>query len=167
MGAGALLFVPAASVPSFPLFLTALIVLGAGITALQVSANPYVANLGPPRTASSRLNLAQAFNCLGSTIARFLASLLILSGAPKSIAEMHRLAPAELQAYRLQEAASVKLPYFGLALAILILGVLIAKSNLPALVVERRDAAVRASVWKQRHLMLGAIAIFVYVGAEV
>jgi FHS family L-fucose permease-like MFS transporter len=167
MGAGALLFIPAAGVPSFPLFLAALIVLAAGITALQVSANPYVAALGPPRTASSRLTLTQAFNSLGTTIAPLLGSLLILSGVPKTIAEMRRLAPAELEAYRLQEAASVKLPYLGLALAILILGVLIVKSNLPALMVERRDAAVRASVWTQRNLVLGAIAIFVYVGAEV
>jgi MFS transporter, FHS family, L-fucose permease len=167
MGAGALLFIPAASVLSFPLFLTALIVLAAGITALQVSANPYVAVLGPSRTASSRLTLTQAFNSLGTTIAPFLGSLLILSAAPKTIAEIRQLAPAELQAYRLQETASVKLAYLGLALAILILGVLIAKSNLPALMVERRDAAVRASVWTQRNLVLGAIAIFVYVGAEV
>ena len=72
MGAGALLFVPAASVPSFPLFLTALIVLAAGITALQVSANPYVTVLGPPRTASSRLTLTQAFNSLGTTVPPFL-----------------------------------------------------------------------------------------------
>jgi MFS transporter, FHS family, L-fucose permease len=167
MGAGALLFVPAASVPSFPLFLTALIVLAAGITALQVSANPYVTVLGPPRTASSRLTLTQAFNSLGTTIAPFLGSLLVLSGAPKTIAEMRRLAPADLEAYRLQEAASVKQPYLGLALAVLILGVLIAKSNLPGLAVERCDAAAGASVWKQRHLVLGAIATFVYVGAEV
>jgi FHS family L-fucose permease-like MFS transporter len=68
MGAGALLFIPAASVPSFPLFLTALIVLAAGMTILQVSANPYVAILGPEKTAASRLNLAQAFNSLGTTI---------------------------------------------------------------------------------------------------
>ena len=102
----------------------------AGITALQVSANPYVVALGCPRTASSRLNLTQAFNSLGTTIAPLLGSLLILSGTPKTIAEIRRLAPAELQAYRLQEAASVKLPYLGLALAILLLGVLIAKSNL-------------------------------------
>ncbi|HEY8009230.1 MAG TPA: sugar MFS transporter [Methylocella sp.] len=167
MGAGALLFVLAASVPSFPLFLTALIVLAAGITALQVSANPYVAVLGPALSASSRLTLTQAFNSLGTTIGPFLGSLLILSGAPKTIAEIRQLAPADLQAYRLQEAASVKLPYLGVAFAILILCVLIAKSNLPALVVERCDAEVRASVWTQRNLVLGAIAIFVYVGAEV
>jgi MFS transporter, FHS family, L-fucose permease len=167
MGSGAFLFIPAAGVPSFPLFLIALIVLGAGITALQVSANPYVAVLGPSRTASSRLNLTQAFNSLGTTVAPLLGGLLILSGAPKSLAEIHRLAPAEVQAYRLQEAASVKPPYLGLALAILVLGVLIAKSTLPNLTVQRHDAAASGSIWKQRSLVLGAIAIFVYVGAEV
>ncbi len=124
---------------------------------MQVSANPYVMVLGPPRTASSRLTLTQAFNSLGTTIAPFLGSLLILSGAPKTIAEMRQLAPADLEAYRLQEAGSVKLPYLGLALAVLILGVLIAKSNLPAPAVERRDAAARASVWKQRHLVLAQL----------
>ncbi len=82
MGLGALLFIPAASVPSFPLFLAALIVLAAGMTVLQVSANPYVAVLGPAKTAASRLNLAQAFNSLGTTIAPLLGSLFILSSAP-------------------------------------------------------------------------------------
>ena len=72
-----MLFIPAASAPSFPLFLAALIVLAAGITALQVAANPYVAVLGPPETASSRLNLTQAFNSLGTTIAPYLGSLFI------------------------------------------------------------------------------------------
>ena len=85
MGLGALLFIPAASVPSFPLFLAALIILAAGITALQVSANPYVAVLGPARTASSRLNLTQAFNSLGTTVAPFFGGLLILGAAiPKT-----------------------------------------------------------------------------------
>jgi FHS family L-fucose permease-like MFS transporter len=164
---GALLFIPAAGIPSFPLFLTALTVLGGGITALQVSANPYVTILGPPRTASSRLNFTQAFNSLGTTVAPLLGGLLILSGAPKTSAEMHRLAPAELQRYRLQEAASVQLPYLGLALAILILGILIAKSTLPNLAIQRHDRAAGGSIWRQRSLVLGAIAIFVYVGAEV
>ena len=167
MGVGALLFIPAAITLSFPLFLTALIVLAAGIAALQVSANPYVALLGPARTASSRLNLAQAFNSLGTTLAPMLGGLLILSAAPKSLEQAHRLAPAELEAYRLHEAASVIPPYLGLALAIFILGALIARSNLSAFPVEHRDAASRGSVWKRRRLVLGAVAIFVYVGAEV
>src|SRR6476620_1538594 len=79
MAVGALVFIPAASLPSYPVFLTALIILAAGITALQVAANPYVAVLGPPETASSRLNLAQAFNSLGTAIAPWLGGALILS----------------------------------------------------------------------------------------
>src|SRR5258708_7613122 len=81
MATGAFLFVPAASIPSFPLFLSALIVLAAGMTVLQTSANPYVAILGPPRTPSSRLSLPQAFNSLGTTVAPTFASLLILSAS--------------------------------------------------------------------------------------
>src|ERR1700732_2786832 len=111
MGLGALLFIPAASVPSYPLFLFALIVLAGGITALQVSANPYVAVLGPARAASSRLNLAQAFNSLGTTIAPYLGGLFILSAAPKSMDEIRQMPAQVLQAYRLHQASSIKLPY--------------------------------------------------------
>src|SRR6202047_3239970 len=125
MGVGALLFIPAASAPSFPLFLTALIVLAAGITALQVAANPYVAVLGPPRTASSRLNLTQAFNSLGTTIAPYLGGIFILSAAPKSMEEIRQMPIEALQVYRLHEASSVKLPYLGLGLALLVLGIVI------------------------------------------
>ena len=118
MGLGALLFIPAASVPSFPLFLAALIILAAGITALQVAANPYVAVLGPARTASSRLNLTQAFNSLGTTVAPAFGGLLILGAAvaPKTADELRAMTPGALHAYRLQEASSVKLPYFFIAL---------------------------------------------------
>ena len=81
MGAGALGFVPAATLASFNVFLAALVVLAAGMTTVQVAANPYVTIVGPPRTASSRLNLAQAFNSVGTFIAPFLGSLFILKGA--------------------------------------------------------------------------------------
>ncbi len=169
MALGAVLFIPAASVPSFPLFLAALIVLAAGITVLQVAANPYVAVLGPPETASSRLNLTQAFNSLGTTIAPYLGSLLILSTAPLTIEAIRQLPPAQLQMYRLQQASSVKLPYLGLALALAVLALVIAKFKLPAISNESdaKKAHGLPSVWTQRHLVLGAIAIFVYVGAEV
>ena len=93
MAAGAFLFVPAASVVSYPLFLTALLVLAAGITGLQVSANPYVVLLGKPETASSRLDLTQAFNSLGTTIAPKLGGLLILSAAPLAIEQLRNLPP--------------------------------------------------------------------------
>ena len=169
MALGAILFIPAASVPSFPLFLAALIVLAAGITALQVAANPYVAVLGPPETASSRLNLTQAFNSLGTTIAPYAGSLFILSTAPLAAEAVRQLPAAQLQAYRLQQASSVKLPYLGLSLALLALAAIIAWFKLPA--ISTGSAATRSaslpSVWTQRHLVLGAVAIFVYVGAEV
>jgi MFS transporter, FHS family, L-fucose permease len=170
MGLGALLFVPAAGVPSFPLFLTALIILAAGITVLQVAANPYVTVLGPAKTASSRLNLTQAFNSLGTTVAPYFGSLFILSAAPKAMDEIRRMSAQALHAYRLHEASSVKLPYLGLSLALILLGAFIAAIKLPAIPEAARSNSVRGageSVWKHRHLVLGAVAIFVYVGAEV
>jgi MFS transporter, FHS family, L-fucose permease len=170
MGTGALLFIPAASVPSYPLFLGALIVLAAGITALQVSANPYVAVLGPAKTASSRLNLAQAFNSLGTTLAPYLGGLFILSAAPKSLDEIRGYSAPVLQSYRLEQAASVKLPYLILGTIAFALGIAIAAFKLPAVLgVERRveTQAGGRSILQSRHLLLGAVAIFVYVGAEV
>lgn len=170
MGTGALLFVPAASVPSFPLFLGALIVLAAGITVLQVAANPYVTVLGPAKTASSRLNLTQAFNSFGTFLGPLLGGLFILSAAPKGGDELRQMSAEALQAYRLHEASSVKLPYLGLCLALLILGVVIAMANLPPIPEAQRaggSSGSTGSVWRHRHLVLGAVAIFAYVGAEV
>jgi FHS family L-fucose permease-like MFS transporter len=168
MGIGALLFLPAASVPSFPFFLTALIVLAAGMTILQVSANPYVAILGPEKTAASRLNLAQAFNSLGTTIGPKLGGMLILSGAPLAAGAIAAMSAPQLQAYRVEQASSVKMPYLVFALALMALGVAIALFKLPAIAsVEQRSGAVHDSIWRHTHLILGAIGIFVYVGAEV
>ena len=168
MGIGALLFFPAASVPSFPFFLTALIVLAAGMTILQVSANPYVAILGPEKTAASRLNLAQAFNSLGTTIGPKLGGMLILSGAPLAAAAISAMSAPQLQAYRVEQASSVKTPYLIFALALMALGVAIALFKLPAIAsVEQRSGAGHDSIWRHTHLILGAIGIFVYVGAEV
>ena len=169
MGLGALLFIPAASVPSYPLFLGALMVLAAGITALQVAANPYVAVLGPPETASSRLNLAQAFNSLGTTIAPYLGGMLILNATRQNMDTVRQMSADALQAYRIHEASSVKLPYLIIGLALIGLGAVIAMFKLPAMPeAERRGATgPKESVWKYRHLVLAAIGIFVYVGAEV
>ncbi|HUI83831.1 MAG TPA: sugar MFS transporter [Candidatus Binatia bacterium] len=170
MGLGALLFIPAASAPSFPLFLAALIILAAGITALQVAANPYVAVLGPARTASSRLNLTQAFNSLGTTVAPYFGGLLILgaAAAPKSGPELLTMSPAALHAYRLQEASSVKLPYLVIAIALIVLGVVIGKFHLPHIPeAEGGHAVAHDSVRHHRNLLLGTVAIFTYVGAEV
>src|ERR1700733_10339747 len=169
MGAGPFLFVPAASVPSYPLFLVALIVLAAGITCLQVAANPYVTVLGKPQTASSRLNLTQAFNSLGTFLAPFFGGVLILSAAPKSMEEIRALAPDALQAYRLHEAATVKTPYVGLGIALVVLAVAIGSFKLPKIEHAQHKVGERVndSIWRHPNLIFGAIAIFVYVGAEV
>jgi len=169
MALGAFLFVPAASAPSFALFLGALIVLAAGITCLQVAANPYVSVLGPAKTASSRLNLTQAFNSLGTFLAPFFGGLLILSAAPKMMTEIHALAPDALQAYRLQEASTVKAPYVGLGITLAVLAVAIGISKLPKIEHAQHHIGEKVgdSIWNHRNLVLGAIGIFVYVGAEV
>jgi FHS family L-fucose permease-like MFS transporter len=169
MGLGAFLFVPAASVPSFALFLVALIVLAAGITCLQVAANPYVTVLGNPATASSRLNLTQAFNSLGTFLAPFFGGLFILSAAPKAMEEIRAMAPDALQAYRLHEAATVKAPYVGLGIALVVLAVAIGIFKLPKIPQAQHKVGekVNDSIWNHPNLIFGAIGIFLYVGAEV
>jgi MFS transporter, FHS family, L-fucose permease len=169
MGIGAFLFVPAASAPSYPLFLMALIVLAAGITCLQVAANPYVTVLGKAQTASSRLNLTQAFNSLGTFLAPFFGGVFILTAAPKTADEIRVLAPDVLQAYRLHEAATVKLPYIGLGIALVLLAIAIGSFKLPKIPQAQHAVGekVNDSIWKHPNLIFGAIAIFVYVGAEV
>jgi len=167
MALGAFLFLPAASVASYPLFLTALVVLAAGITGLQVSANPYVVVLGKPETASSRLDLTQAFNSLGTTIAPKLGGLLILAAAPMAMEELHQLSPHALHAYRVQEAASVKMPYTVICVALVLLAVVIGTFKLPKIEHAEHRTGVDDSIWKHRNLILGAVGIFTYVGAEV
>jgi FHS family L-fucose permease-like MFS transporter len=168
MGVGAFLFVPAASAPSYPLFLAALIVLAAGITCLQVAANPYVTVLGKPETASSRLNLTQAFNSLGTFLAPFFGGLFILTAAP-NMAQIRALPPDALQAFRLHEAATVKAPYIGLGITLVILALAIGSFKLPKIEHAQHKVGekVNDSIWRHPNLIFGAIAIFVYVGAEV
>jgi MFS transporter, FHS family, L-fucose permease len=174
MAAGSLLFLPAANAASFGFFLSAEIVLSVGITALQVSANPYVSVLGAPETASSRLNLAQAFNSLGATVAPYFGSAVILSTVPLAAAALRNLKPAARQAYRVHEAATVKMPYLGVAIALIVLAVVIGLFKLPVIVtdehvsgIDDRSGSNLARLWKQPHLVLGVIGIFLYVGAEV
>jgi len=152
MGVGALLFIPAASVPSYGLFLAALLVLASGMTFLQVSANPYVAALGPPEKSSSRLNLVQAFNSLGTTVGPWVGGFLILAGARS-------------------EASSVKLPYLGIAGLLGLLAIAIALFPFPIITQiedpSHHTATIGDTVWRHRNLVFGAVGIFVYVGAEV
>jgi MFS transporter, FHS family, L-fucose permease len=160
MGLGALVFLPAASLPSYGVFLTALYILATGMTILQVAANPYVAELGPVDKASSRLNLAQAFNSLGTTIGPFLGGILILSAAHGNVNPENRTL----------EASTVKLPYLGIAILLFLLAFAISRFHLPVITSIDEAAtheSAHDSIWHYMHLILGAIAIFVYVGAEV
>jgi FHS family L-fucose permease-like MFS transporter len=169
MAVGAFLFVPAASAVSYPLFLAALLVLAAGITGLQVAANPYVDLLGKPETASSRLDLTQAFNSLGTTIAPKIGGLLILSAAPLAVEQLSQLTPQALHAYQVQQASSVKMPYTVICVALILLAVVIGTFKLPKIetAAYRPGEKVIDSIWKHPNLLFGTIGLFSYVGAEV
>ncbi|HET9836225.1 MAG TPA: sugar MFS transporter [Rhodanobacteraceae bacterium] len=169
-GVGALLFIPAAQAQSYALFLLAFFVLASGITLLQVAANPYVSMLGEARLASSRLNLAQALNSLGTTLAPKIGGLLILSTAVLGAAELAKLSPAQQAAYRLQQAHMVQGPYLGIALVLFALAVVVWLFRLPPVmnVNEADDSHHRfADALKHRRVWFGMAAIFLYVGAEV
>src|SRR6478609_532921 len=161
---GCVAFYPAAAAASYVLFLGALFVLASGITLLQVAANPYVTILGPARTASSRLTLTQAFNSLGTTIGPYVGATLILA-APVPSAPGAGAAPAA-------EAALVQTPYLALAAALFVIAMLFAVLRLPAVGASEsglasKDSTRETPVWSHRHLVLGVVAIFVYVGGEV
>ena len=166
--AGCALFYPASN-GGYGMFLFALFVLASGITILQVAANPYVTALGPARTAASRLTLTQAFNSLGTTVAPALGGILILSTVVLSADQLALLPAAEQAAHKAAEAAAVQGPYLGLAAALAILAVLFAMARLPKIAFEDTTAAVDAKggAMSYRHLVLGALGIFLYVGAEV
>ena len=167
-GVGAFLFIPAASAASYALFLGALMVLAAGITVLQVAANPYVAVLGPPKTASSRLNLTQAFNSLGTTVGPWVGGMFILTTTAKSGDELSSLSAQALQAYKVEQASSVKTPYLFIGLLLVALAVVIHFLKLPSIPeAQKKGSGPGVSLWKYRHLVLGVVGIFVYVGAEV
>jgi FHS family L-fucose permease-like MFS transporter len=158
---GCLLFVPAAKMVSFPLFLTAVFVVGAGVTALQTSANPYVSILGPESSASIRLNLAQAFNSIGGTLAPIVAGAFILSD------------PAKM-ATQAAVADTVRIPYILIAGALFLLGLALAFMHLPHISTTQEfrpgkegDPVLSRSIWSYKHTVLGAVAIFFYVGVEV
>ncbi|MPY24635.1 sugar MFS transporter [Shewanella sp. YLB-07] len=161
---GCALFYPAAEFATYGLFLGALFVLASGITLLQVAANPYVNAMGSSETASSRLNLTQAFNALGTTVAPFFGAVLILSVASSAASDL-----AHAQA----EAEVVKLPYLLLSGMLATLALIFAKLKLPKIEAHTADDTGqisykgKASALQSRHLVLGAVGIFVYVGAEV
>jgi len=169
MAAGAVGFVPASQFASYGLFLTALFVLASGITLLQVAANPYVAVIGPPETASFRLNLVQAFNSLGTFVAPSFGAFLILSRSASGTAEGG--GGSLTAAQRLADAQSVQVPYLLIAGVLAVIAVVIGLFRLPQLggATRRMAASERRghSLWRHRNLVFGVPAIGLYVLAEI
>jgi MFS transporter, FHS family, L-fucose permease len=169
MAAGALGMVPAARLPSYGVTLAALFVIASGITLLQVAANPFVAVVGKAESASARLNLVQAFNSLGTTLAPLFGGYLILGRLVSGTAAQGSAALSLAQ--RVDDAHSVQLPYVIVAVVLAGLAVLIAKYPLPSMGASARRAASEErrhlSLWKHRNLVLGIPAIFIYLIAEI
>ncbi len=166
MGMGCLLFYPAASYRVFGIFMLGYFTLAAGITILQVAANPYVTILGPEKTASSRLNLSQAFNSLGTAIAPALGALFILQDKVKTSAEIEALDATAQKTYLAAEAAAVQTPFLGIAAFIGVIALVFFFVKLPK-VGDKEASNDYRKVLKNKNLILGAIGLFCYVGAEV
>jgi MFS transporter, FHS family, L-fucose permease len=167
---GALLFYPAAGLPSYALFLGGLFTLASGFTLLQVAANPYVSVLGAPETAASRLNLAGGFNSLGAATGPFVSGLFIFATVSYTKAQLAALTPEALAAHKAAEAASVQLPYLILAGLLLALAVAFTLLKLPVIATigdSEAEEGVITDALRFRQLKFGALGIFMYVGAEV
>ncbi len=181
MACGAVAFLPAAHYAQFALFLVALVILAAGMTVVQVAINPYVTVIGPAPTAASRLNLAQAFNSVGTFIAPFIGTTLILrhAAAPLSAERLHAMSEVQRQLYRAEQASTVRIPYLLIALALALLALALAAIKLKTTTgVSQHTQDFRPgafseaftrqdSIWRHPWLLFGALGIFTYVGAEV
>ena len=167
---GALLFHPAADERSFSLFMVAIFVLGSGITFLQVAINPYVAVLGSETTTSSRLTFSQAFNALGTTFAPIAAAVYLLKDEVKNAAEINHLDYIDRSIYLQAEALAIQIPSLYIALGAIILALIFSVTKLPYVNLTAEEEINKESclyLLKKSSLLLGAIGIFVYVGAEV
>ena len=166
MATGCLLFYPAASYRMFGIFMLAYFILAGGMTILQVAANPFVAVLGSEEGASSRLNLSQAFNSLGTAIAPAIGALFILSDVIKTEVEIESLSDSAKEAYLLNEASAVQQPFLGLAIFIILISGIFFFAKLPKLINESSIGTYQQAL-SNKNLMLGILGIFFYVGAEV
>ncbi|MCW1381637.1 sugar MFS transporter [Novosphingobium sp. KCTC 2891] len=168
MAAGALGMMVAASIPSYGVTLTMLFIIASGITLLQVAANPYVAVVGKPETASSRLNLVQALNSAGTMLAPMFGAYLILGRSKSGTAAAGTVLT---QAERIADAQSVILPYGLVAAVLVVLAIVIARFPLPAMgsATQRlaKEERKHLSLWQHRNLVFGVPAIFIYLIAEI
>ena len=159
MACGCLLFYPASEYRNFMVFMMGYFTLASGITIIQVAANPYVALLGSEEGASSRLNLSQAFNSLGTTIAPIIGALFFLSDSVKSSEEIEQLSETAKANYYAAEAATVQVPFLLIAGFIVVLGIIFAFINLPKVVQQSPRGGYR-SLLRNKGMMMGALGIF-------
>jgi FHS family L-fucose permease-like MFS transporter len=167
---GAFLFIPAANLRAYNIFLFGLFIIGCGLTILETAANPYASKLGDPETATSRLTLAQSFNGLAVFIAPVIGTIFILSGKEFSSTDLAAMSDADKLSYLSSEAASVKMPYLSLGIFLLAIAVLFLVNNFPELKEEEDDNQEKGSLSsaiKHKHLVWAVIAQFFYVGAQV
>ncbi|MBN2480234.1 MAG: MFS transporter [Bacteroidales bacterium] len=160
---GSFLFFPAAKVLSFPFFLVAIFVMATGVVFLQVAANPYVTAIGPSATASGRLNLTQSLNSIATYIAPIIASVFVFKEAAEAALGTVLTEAEKLQAAQ-EAAAAVPKPFIIISIVVIIIAAVIWMMKLPLIPTKGIE---RKSVWKYPHVILGALAIFFYVGAEV
>jgi len=165
MAVACLMFIPASAFFSYQLFLLALFVLAAAITLLQVAANPYVVVIGPPATGSSRLNLVQAFNSLGTTVAPIFGGMLIFGRSTSGVST----GGVETASQRMLDAQAVQLPYGIIAAVLIVLALIVWRFPLPVLNehTQTEDLSHEPSVWRHRNLAWGVPAIFLYMICEI
>jgi FHS family L-fucose permease-like MFS transporter len=166
---GAFMFIPAANLRAYNIFLLGLFIIGCGLTILETAANPYASKLGDPATSTARLTLAQSFNGLAVFIAPVIGTIFILSGKEFSNDELAAMSEADKLSYLTTEAASVKMPYLSLGIFLLAIAVLFLVNNFPELKEDEggEDKGSLASALKHKHLVWAVIAQFFYVGAQV
>jgi FHS family L-fucose permease-like MFS transporter len=166
---GAFLFIPAANMRTFEVFLMALFIIGCGLTILETAANPYATKLGDPSTATARLNLAQSFNGLAAFIGPVIGTFFILSGKEYTADEMALLSEADKLAYLTSEASSVKTPYMILGIFLIIIALFFTFLKFPEFADEESNESSGgiAQALKHKHLVWAVIAQFFYVGAQV
>lgn len=164
---GAFIFFPAAETRFYPLFLTALFIMAAGFTFLEVTATPYLSILGDPDKASSRLSLAAAVGSIGATIGPYIGAVFLLHATDTPETVVQQFSPSQLAAYLNTEAQLVKIPYLALGSLFLVLGAALFFIKLPDIQEEGEQGVRLKTIFKFKHTVLGALGVFCYLGAEV
>jgi FHS family L-fucose permease-like MFS transporter len=163
---GAFLFFPAAATRSYAFFLGALFIIASGLAFLETAANPYITVLGDPATGTQRLNFAQSFNGLAAFLAPLIGGKFILSGKTLTTQEEASMSAQQLNDYLVHEASSVQVPFIVIGVVVLLVAIFIWRTPLPE-IKEDDSLEVEGSILKEKNLMLGVLAQFFYVGAQV